>query len=464
MKTRNIFLFIFLIAVVVRAVLNFSTPLVPGLGGGYNLVQIRVIVEEGRLAFPDMPFLFYLNAWIVKFLLHVFPGADPERTIINVSKVIDTVGFPVLLYPLYMIQKELIRVKVQPVYLLAVAAFATLSFSPLDLACDAQKNTLALAMMVFFVFFFLQYLKMRSTMNLVFSLVTLILIALTHFGVFAVTLVFLVLALGQFFRWKAVLPIAAILLSGGLLIAVFDTDRALSLVTFWREAFSIFLSSRLMYYPYGIFNVLFSVLLVVLMIRMLRRRRAEMEEYERKIMLVLLILIVILAFPFYRIEYGRRLGLMLVIPQSIVLLLLFPSLRGHAASVLSYALLALVLLTVSFRLLQPKPLAITEESYADMKRLGSRISDPANTLIFARHGLEWWVAWELRVKIASAYLEVDDQMMDKYNQIYFLVQKKGENLIYPGKTSIFIQPVVPDNSELVYDSEYFEMFAFQPDT
>lgn len=155
-------------------------------------------------------------------------------------------------------------------------------------------------------------------------------------------------------------------------------------------------------------------------------------------------------------------GLMLFVPQTVTLLLLLPYMSRRAAFAISYVLIALVFLTVSFRLFQPKPLAITEESYADMQQLETRIGEPAHTLVFARHGLEWWVAWELRVKIASAYLEVNQEMLNKYDQIFYLLQTEGENLIYPGKSSIFIKPVVPDDAVLVYDSQYFEMYALRP--
>jgi hypothetical protein len=111
--------------------------------------------------------------------------------------------------------------------------------------------------------------------------------------------------------------------------------------------------------------------------------------------------------------------------------------------------------------MDPKPLAITDESYTDMKRINSEIENPDKTIIFARHGLEWWVAWEHRVKIALPGVKVDDEMIGKYDQILFLVQKKGENMIYPGKTNIFIEPIVPENCEMVYDSEFFEMYELR---
>jgi len=462
-KPRHLFLLVFILAVLVRAVLNFSTPMVPGLGGGYNLVQIRSVIENGQMALPDMPLLFYLNAAIIKVFMFVFPNADGDQMIILASKLLDTTLFPFLLYPLYLTQKHIIRGNHPILSLLAVASFSVLSFAPLDLACDAQKNSMGLVLMTFFIYFFLRFLADRRKSDMVFFALVLVLTALTHFGVFCVTLCFLVTGLVVCYRWKALLPALVAFVAGMLLVWVFDPGRALSMVTFWHEAFSIFISPRLMYYPFGVFNFIFSFLLVWLMIRVLRRNKAEMQDQERRMLQMVMVFIIILAFPFYDFEYGRRLGLMLFLPQSLSLLLLYPYYSKRAVSIFSYAVLAAVIFMVSVHLAHPKPMAITKESYADIQSLKSEIADPEQTLVFARHGLEWWVAWELHVRIASAYIEVDEPLKQKYEQIFFLIQKKGENLIYPGRTSIFIPPVAPENSVLVYDSEYFQMFALDDD-
>lgn len=463
MRSRHLFLLIFVLAVMVRAILNFSIPLVPGLGGGYNLVQIRSIIEEGRLAFPDMPLLFYLNALFVKVLLFLFPGTGSEYLIINVSKIIDTIGFPLLLYPLYRIYNDIIGRKYNGIFLIAMATFAVLSYAPLDLACDAQKNSFGLVLMTFFILFFLRYLKYRAGKDLIFVLSILILIALTHFGVFFITLCFLALGLFFFFRWKAFLPIAGAVVTGVLLVTLFDPGRALTMVTFWQEAFSVFISPRLLYYPFGVFNFFFSFLLVWFIIRVVRRKREVIQDDDRKILLVLMWFIIILAFPFFSFEYGRRLGLMLFIPQSLALLFLYPYFSRQTGAVISYAILILLTFTVSLRLIQPKPMAITGESYADMKLIKNVVDDPNSTIVFARHGLEWWVAWEHKVRIASPHIEVNEALTQKYDQVFFLVQKKGENLIYPGRTSIFEQPVPPESNVLVYDSKYFEMYGLRED-
>lgn len=461
MKTGHIFLLVFFAAVISRLILNFSIPLVPGIGGGYTILQIREVLEEGHLALPDMPLVFYFNAFIVKLLSIVFPNADTNVLIIIVLKVFDSLGLPMLLYPLYKTQSALFQNSFSSLFLIAISGFAVLSYSPLDLTSDAVKNSLGLAFMTFFIYFFLSYLKYKKKKDVLMTLLFLVLTCLTHFGSFAVSLSILVAGLIVVYRKKALLPILGITIAGVLLVAVFDPDRAKSLGTFWVKVFSIFISPRVLSYPQGIFNYISSFFLIIFIIKVIRRNREGLSVYKRNVLLILLIVLIILSFPFYSFEYGRRLGFFLFIPQSFALLFLYPDFSERVKRVISFLIILLVVFTASVKLLQPKPMAITEEAYSDMKRIGNEIQDPERTLIFARHGLEWWLAWEHHVNIAMQHIEIDEGMRLKYDHIYFLVQKKGENHHYPGKTSPFKEPTAPENSEPVYNSEFFEIYELQ---
>jgi len=50
----------------------------------YYFVQTRELLESGKLAFPDMPFLFYLYAATAKLLTLL--GIDEHSAIVNASK------------------------------------------------------------------------------------------------------------------------------------------------------------------------------------------------------------------------------------------------------------------------------------------------------------------------------------------------------------------------------------------
>jgi hypothetical protein len=66
MKRGTFFILIGILALLTKLIIEFRTSLIPGIGGGYNPVQIRAILETGRLVINDMPFVFYLNALSVK--------------------------------------------------------------------------------------------------------------------------------------------------------------------------------------------------------------------------------------------------------------------------------------------------------------------------------------------------------------------------------------------------------------
>jgi len=60
--------FIVGLAVFIRARVNFATPLMPGVNGTYYPVQVRSLLRDGRLGYPDFPFIFYLEAAVAKSL------------------------------------------------------------------------------------------------------------------------------------------------------------------------------------------------------------------------------------------------------------------------------------------------------------------------------------------------------------------------------------------------------------
>lgn len=82
------------LAIFIRWRINFNSKLPPGVNALYYPVQVRSILENGRLAFPDLPFLFYLEALIARLLFLFNPGNLPD-CIILASRGVDSI-FPPL--------------------------------------------------------------------------------------------------------------------------------------------------------------------------------------------------------------------------------------------------------------------------------------------------------------------------------------------------------------------------------
>ena len=117
-----------LLAFGIRLYSNFSQELLFGNGGYYPL-QVRAILERGTLAFPDMPFLFYLDAGVVK-LISFFGFAITDDLILNTVKFMDSLLFPLILLPAYQLLKRMNR-RTTYWFLVAIVAYLTISILPL---------------------------------------------------------------------------------------------------------------------------------------------------------------------------------------------------------------------------------------------------------------------------------------------------------------------------------------------
>jgi hypothetical protein len=98
--------------------------------------------------------------------------------------------------------------------------------------------------------------------------------------------------------------------------------------------------------------------------------------------------------------------------------------------------------------------SITSEAYEDLLNLKTYVTDPGETLIIARHGLEWWTAWQLGTKIGQEK-SLDHDTFEKYNLIISLVQKDGINQVHMRRQSPFHEPCFPSPREPFYESDFF---------
>lgn len=153
MKLKYWILLLFALATGIRLFFNFSQELIPGVNGGYYPLQVRSILINGHLGFSDMPLLFYLDAFIIKFI-SLFGFSITDTLILNVVKIVDSISLPLLLLPLY----KIIRLSNSlPILKMSIIAFSVLSFSPLILTSDLQKNALAVVSTFGFLAYYLSF-------------------------------------------------------------------------------------------------------------------------------------------------------------------------------------------------------------------------------------------------------------------------------------------------------------------
>ena len=437
-----------------RLIFNYHSELIAGINGGYYPLQVRTVLETGRLGFSDMPLYFYLNAFFVK-IASFFTKIDISHLIIHTSKIIDSISLPLLIIPLYLIIKNIFGNKIPKYFEIILVGFATLSFSPLILTSDLQKNAFAIPMMLFFIYYLLLFYKSKSKKHIIFLAIYIILTGLTHFGVFSTSVLILIVSLIFFYRKKALLPILGISVLGVLFVYLFDSNRADRLFNLWNV---IFEKPAILQGPLSLpdlLNYMFSYLLISLGIYYLIKRKQVLMGYQRNTLAVFLSVIFILSFPLLDIEYARRFNLLLFIPQIIVLYILFGFFNQKLGKTISALLVLMTAASVFLMSLNIKPPSITQEAFQDLKNLENYISEPDKTLIIARHGLEWWTAWQLNTKVGQDKT-VNKKTTLKYEKVIYLVQLTGINSMHPGQKSPFHEPYFPTNREPIYVSNYFK--------
>lgn len=458
MKRKHIYIAIGAIAFLTKLFIEFQTSLIPGINGGYYPIQIRSIIESGTMAISDVPIVFYFNAFIVKLLSFFVSNGEINSLIINVVKIVGATAIPIILIPLYYITKKITDKKISKFYEYSLIAFIVLSFSPLEFCSEVMKNAFGLFFLTCFIYNYLQYIQEQNRKTLFFTLLSLIIIAITHFGVFSISILLFVIGLIVIHNKKAIIPIFITVISGFVVISIFDFNRAISLFTIWKQAFA--LPYRLAFYPQGIINLLFSIFIVSLIIGVLRKNKDIIKDNHKKFLKIFLYFIIFMAFPLYNFELGRRFGLMLFVPQTIVLLLMFPYLKPKLRIIIPIIVLLITGSSLIYNYSYPKQTIITQEAYNDLKNISNLISNPDKTIIVTRHGIDWWTVWSLRTKMAHPHIKIDDEMLAKYDDILILTQKKGRNKLYPGKNSPFTDPIVPENSTLFYSSDFYDVYKF----
>ncbi|MBK8879995.1 MAG: hypothetical protein IPN74_16075 [Haliscomenobacter sp.] len=460
------FVLITLIAIILRLYVSFSHDLILGVDGGYYPLQVRNILNTGFLSFNDVPLYFYFCASIVK-VLSVLGFTMPDESIISVIKIVDSVALPLLAIPLF----KMVTRKESPVSnaaAMAILSYAVLSFTPFFILGDLQKNAFAIPLAFIFILFWENYLINPVRRNKVAVVISLAVIALSHFGVFAFCLAFIIVSLFIVYRKKAILPSLIIFLFGIGLIALFDYNRAFRLITFWNVVFerpALFQGS--LQFPL-LLNFLFSYFLAVFGILQFRRFKSKSDKVSEYMVLTLIVLLAVFAFPVYDQQYFERFNVLLFIPQ---LLLIAYLIRMNQKLALPFSISLVLLTTFSIFMYfsEEKKPCIDDQTFHDLQNIHKYVAEnKENSIIIARHGLEFWTAWALNVNV------VQDRAMDKiglekYSIVIFLQQKNedkqgpfGRRPLHKPEIGMSGSPPmgrpVPGNFKLIYSSSYLNAY------
>ncbi len=466
-----------LLAILIRTHLNFSQELIPGVNGGYYPLLARNLLDFNSVRYPDAPLVHWLIAGI-SWLIGLLTDLTRDQSVIAAAKLFDSAIPPLTAIPVYLASREILGCdRRQLSATIILPGFSILYLAPLLFFCsDMVKNSLGMVWFAFFLYFFIRFQVYRHSRDLLITGGAFVVTGLTHIGTFAVEMVFALIC-GIFYLIRTLrtarirrLILAAIIVSGIVLVSLFllrgDPDRQSRLSSFYCNPLRIFEFPYLFLLmdgqnPYtGIlwFNFLLINILSIAGFILLMTGFKDLDPGERLCSLSLSALCLFVSSPLIGIEWTLRYHLMAYLPLVFLYLYLFKLVRKRIFRIIMISVFGLMTaFSVWTSLASTRQPAITLQSYEDLKRIGETVEIRSGDLIVARHGLEWWTGWVLGCRTGKEYC-LSPKDWDRYNGIYLLRQKKGNN--YPGHrgTGQFAEFRIPESSIPIYSSEYFDLF------
>ena len=431
-------------AIAARAWLLFRTPYVPGMNGGYYLVQARALLERGVLGIPDMPLTFHVHAALAWSLARV-GGMPQAEAIVWAVKLCDALLPPLVAWPVLVLVRRWARARAQgDAVPLAAAALACLAAPFLVIVGDLQKNSMALVWLAALAVTLHGWLGAPTPKRAASVLVTLVLLGLTHIGVLGAALVLLAAVMPVFIarqrgfaHWRQMLPwmgagVLLLVLTGALVLWKFDPARIHRLVTALTSPLTFSADGKQMPTPPGggmgveaWVPALGFALMVVPALVIAWRRRNELPVADVAFIAGGALTVLAMTGPWFSMDKAVRFYVIALLPAIIVgaFAVLHIGTPWRRRLVLAVVLLLGVGSTAA-SLPRGGRAILSDAAMRELRSLAPYIGTPDRTLIAAPHGVEWWSAWFLGTRIAQVEaLRPED--WQRYDAVLFLEVKAG---------------------------------------
>lgn len=468
-------------AVAVRLKILFSTNLVPQTDGAYYLAQVQSLVTGNGLRFSDTPLLFWLQSLAAQVIMALTNLSRASAIILGV-KIVDAIVPPLAALPVFALWLRWTPPQRRSALAgITVAALPALSFGLVQMTGDLQKNAFALVFLAVLMLAFDTALRSSRARDWLVAGLSLAGCALSHIGVFAAAVAFLLPALVTMAtagnRTIRISPRLAYMIVAGLVIAggaVYTVSLAIpKMAALWKAL----LSPMSLFEGGNIITRLASgaepdgdmaaVLLAWVPLALMPAvwRRAARDRATTATTVGAALAAAAMSFPLLGGLDGLRLHIMAYLPVSVVVALLVGNFPRKATITVCAVLLLVNMLAVAPvipRTIQP---TIAEPSYTELQSLRNHLDGSRNTVVVARHGLEWWAAWVFGSDAAVVpTVGATPSLWNRYERVLLLqeiktaVKNAGPKRYGPTNGTAFRNSAAPvAGATVIYEGEWYRL-------
>lgn len=402
-----------------------SGELLPGLDGAYYWVQVRSVINNFSLAFSDLPFIFWIQAAIAKVVGDVPLGVRISDAVLPALSAI----------PIYLIARRF-----KNPYLPAIAILLVL-LHPVQLyffTGDFIKNEATIPAVFFIAWILFNWDIKPKRFSLIALAIALVVIAFSHFGTLLLALMVLsVWVLAQLRRsskksWLQGIVVSVVVLGAvSASLAVLVPSRFERLITFISSPSVVFSNPAIdgIIHNYASRTMTLTIIIGQLASLLLGyvtwKARASFKFADLSLVIAALVSTFVLSSPVIGMEWSDRLAALSFAPLSIAAIIMFGTVQivWHRSAV---AILASVTLLATISLSGTQMKYVFEDAaLKDFKDLVAQVDIPENSVIVARHGVEYLAAWEFEsdVTLDTYYSSAD---LSSYDSVYYIQEIKAE--------------------------------------
>ena len=451
--------------------------LLPGLDGAYYWVQVRKLMEQGHLAFADVPLIFAIQGFFAWCVGDIKLGVRLTDAILPALSAI----------PIFFMLRNAKQVWLPALVVLLVLLHPVQLFF---LTGDFIKNEAAIPLVFVTGLILVKWNHWPKRASIISLILTQTLLVFAHFGTLilslAICFIWLVLQLiGKSRRF--VLTSVGVALSGAIgaaiLLNYFVHARFEKLMGLVLNPLAFFenpaiASLKQTYFLESLnFALITGQLGTVLLAWIAYKNRDKLDASTLTFLAANLTAAEFFSSPFIGQEWAARFVALSFVP----LLLAFTVLIGTVQIVpVTFLLRSAAALTIVMSLIAlpagGKFYVTTPDRYREFVSLMKTVKLPDNSVVVADHGIEFLVAWELKTKVieTSYYSE---EVAAEYQNVYVLRQKYASaSNGYYGVESYSPKKDAPESSNetkeglvsniptgaVIYQSENFALSQIRP--